>query len=89
VPFNGGMKEEVTQHLFPCSGGGRRWPWWRLEVGNDGGGSSPRLEVEEGGRRGWVGQKAKWASWLLGRLGRKVKKNPFGIKIGFLNLPRL
>jgi hypothetical protein len=44
---------------------------------------------EEGGQWGWVGQKAKWAGWLLGRLGQKLKKNPFGIKIGFLNLPRL
>jgi hypothetical protein len=30
---------------------------------------------EEGGRRGRVGQKAEWAGWLLGRLGRKLKKS--------------
>jgi hypothetical protein len=45
--------------------------------------------VEEGGRWGRVGQKAEWADWLLGRLGQKLKKNYFRIKIGFLNLPRL
>jgi hypothetical protein len=69
------MKEEVTQRLFPYSGGGRRRPWWLLGVGNSGGGaSSAWLEVEEGGWRGRVGQKAEWAGWLLGRLGRKLKK---------------
>jgi hypothetical protein len=36
---------------------------------------------------GWA-KKAEWVGWLLGRLGRKLK-NPFGIKIGFLNLLRL
>jgi hypothetical protein len=29
---------------------------------------------EEGGRRGQVGQKAEWGSWMLGRLGQKLKK---------------
>jgi hypothetical protein len=60
--FNGGMKEEVTQRLFPCSGGGRRQPWWRREVGNDGGGAcSTRLEVEEASWAGWA-KKAELAS---------------------------
>jgi hypothetical protein len=47
--------------------------WWR------------KREV---GGAGWA-KKAEWAGWLLGRLGRKLKKNPFRIKIGFLNLARL
>jgi hypothetical protein len=29
---------------------------------------------EDGGQRGRVCQKAEWVSWLLGRLGRKLKK---------------
>jgi hypothetical protein len=32
---------------------------------------------EEGGQWGWVGQKAEWAGWLLGRLGQKLKKKSF------------
>jgi hypothetical protein len=75
---------------FSFSRGGRRRPSWRLEFDNGyGEACSAPLEVEEGGRRGQVGQKAELASWLLGRLGRKMKKNPFRIKIRFLNLPRL
>jgi hypothetical protein len=45
-----------------------------------------------GGRRrlaGPVGQKARWTGWPLGRLGWKLKELHFGIKIGFLNIPRL
>jgi hypothetical protein len=44
-----------------------------------------------GGRRlaGLVGQKAGWASWPLGRLGRKLKEFLFRIKIRFLNIPML
>jgi hypothetical protein len=58
VSFNGGMKEEETGRLFPCSGGGWRRPWWRREVGNDSGGAcSIRLEVEEAG---WA-KNTKWA----------------------------
>jgi hypothetical protein len=34
-------------------------------------------------------KKAEWAGWLLGRLGWKLKNNPFRLKIGFLNLSRL
>jgi hypothetical protein len=49
-----------------------------------GGGARPvQAKEEERGRQGWLGQKAEWASWLLGRLGRKLK-NPFGIKFRFL-----
>jgi hypothetical protein len=62
VSFNGGMKEEATQHLFPCSGGGRRQPWWRCEVGNGGSGAySAQLEVEEVSWADWA-KKAEWAS---------------------------
>jgi hypothetical protein len=75
---------------FSFSRGGRRRPWWRLEFGNGyGEACSAPLEVEEGGRWGRVGQKAKLTGWLLGRLGRKMKKKFFQNKIGFLNLPRL
>jgi hypothetical protein len=35
------------------------------------------------------GQNAEWAGWPLGRLGRKLKKISFLIKIEFLNIPRL
>jgi hypothetical protein len=35
------------------------------------------------------GQKAGWAAWPLGRLGQKLKKVSFLIKIEFLNIPRL
>jgi hypothetical protein len=46
--------EEATRRLFPCSGGGRRQPWWRCEVGNGGSDAySARLEVEE----------VSWADW--------------------------
>jgi hypothetical protein len=63
---------------FSFSRGGRRRPWWRLEFGNGyGEACSAPLEVEEGGRWGRVGQKAKLAGWLLGRLGRKMKKKFF------------
>jgi hypothetical protein len=33
VPFNGGMKEEVTRGLFLFSGGGRGQPRGRREAG--------------------------------------------------------
>jgi hypothetical protein len=33
-----------------------------------------RRGEEEGVRQGQVGQKAEWVSWLLGLLGRKLKK---------------
>jgi hypothetical protein len=46
-------------------------------------------EEEEGGQLGWMVQKAEWAGWPLGRLGRKPGEIPFRIKIGFLNLQRL
>jgi hypothetical protein len=46
-----------------------------------------RRKREAGGAM-WA-KKAKWAGWLLGRLGRNQKKYPFKIKIGFLNLARL
>jgi hypothetical protein len=39
--------------------------------------------VGRGGPKGLVGQLA------AGPIGPEAKKNPFGIKIGFLNLPRL
>jgi hypothetical protein len=55
----------------------------------DGGARPTQVKEEEGGWRGRVGQKVEWAGWLLGRLGRKLIKNSFEIKIGFLNLPRL
>jgi hypothetical protein len=34
-------------------------------------------EEEEGG---WVGQKAKWAGWQLGRLGQKPVEILFKVK---------
>jgi hypothetical protein len=33
------------------------------------------VKEEEGGRWGRVGQKGEWAGWLLGWLGRKLKKS--------------
>jgi hypothetical protein len=36
-----------------------------------------------------VGQKAEQASGVAGPTGPDVEKNPFRIKIGFLNLQRL
>jgi hypothetical protein len=35
------------------------------------------------------GQKAGWAGWRLGQLGRMLKKISFLIKIEFLNISRL
>jgi hypothetical protein len=46
-------------------------------------------EEEEGGQLGWLGQKAEWACWLLGQLGRKPGEIPFRNKIGFLNFQKL
>jgi hypothetical protein len=65
-----------------------------------GGGGGATGSVQEGGRgRGawWAGsaylatrgQEAGWADWPLGRLGRKLKKISFLIKIEFLNISRL
>jgi hypothetical protein len=34
-------------------------------------------------------KEVEWAGWLLGPIGPEAEKNPFGIKIGFLNLLRL
>jgi hypothetical protein len=48
------------------------------------GGLARLRKREDGGAK-----KAEWAGWLLGRLGRKLKKNPLRIKVGFLNLSRL
>jgi hypothetical protein len=44
------------------------------------------MKREAGGAVG--AKKAKWAGWLLGRLGQKQKKILLE-KIGFFNLPRL
>jgi hypothetical protein len=43
-------------------------------MGGDGGARPAQAKEEEGDRRGQVGQKAEWASWLLGGLGQKLKK---------------
>jgi hypothetical protein len=70
--------------LLHGAGGG-----WRGGARGGGIAQPEQAKEEEGGRQGWVGQMAEWAGWLLGRLGRKLEKNPFRIKIGFLNLLRL
>jgi hypothetical protein len=65
-----------------------RRPWHGGTRG--GGGALPaQVKEEEGGQQGQVGQKVEWAGSLLGRLGQKLRKIPFGRKNGFLNLPRL
>jgi hypothetical protein len=46
-------------------------------------------EEEDDGRVGCVEWRAGCAGWQLGRLGRKLKKNLFWLKIDFLNIPRL
>jgi hypothetical protein len=67
------------QQLFPSGGGsqGRPWGWleagrrWRLAR------SAPVQEEEGDGWLGHVGRKARWAGWLLGRLGQKLKEKFF------------
>jgi hypothetical protein len=56
VPFNGGVKDEATWHLFLFNGGGRGQPWrrreascWRRLACSD----SVREEEEEGRRVPW------------------------------------
>jgi hypothetical protein len=86
VPFNGGMKEEATWCLFPCSGGdhggGARQ--------SGGGGACSistwggrRRPARPGGPKGRVGRVA------AGLIGPEAEKNPFGIEFGILNLPSL
>jgi hypothetical protein len=50
--------------------------------------ASVRKEEEEAGWAEWA-ERPNRPMGLLGRLGQKLKKNPFGIKIRFLNLQRL
>jgi hypothetical protein len=70
VPFNGGMKEEATRHLFPYIRGGWRQPWWQREAIRQ----RWRLlyfgvgRKKEASEAGWA-KKVEWAGWLLGRLG--------------------
>jgi hypothetical protein len=71
------------RQLFPCCGGGGV----RL---SDGGGACSILAW--GGRRrptGSGGPKCPVGWVAAGPIESEGKKNPFGIKIGFLNLPRL
>jgi hypothetical protein len=86
--------------VAPWRGRGEARRPWR---GGARGGSGVAGSFREGGRRRgedsawWAGsagldargQKAKWAGWPLGRLGRKLKKISFLIKIEFLNMPML
>jgi hypothetical protein len=66
VLFNGGMREEATQRLFPFSGGGRGQPWGRREAGcRRWLARSVSVREEEAGWAGWA-KKAEWAgkaSW--------------------------
>jgi hypothetical protein len=47
-----------------------------------------RGEEEGASWAGWA-ERLSWPAELLGQLGQKLKKIPFGIKIRFLNLQRL
>jgi hypothetical protein len=75
VPYNRGNEEEVIQCFSPAAKvarGGHGAARGRPTV------VAPALfqhGEEEGGRWGQVGQKAEWAGWLLGQLGRKLKKS--------------
>jgi hypothetical protein len=51
---------------------------WAKQADEGNGGLQKRragaVKEEKGSRWGRVGQKAEWAGWLLGWLGRKLKK---------------
>jgi hypothetical protein len=64
----------------------RRRCHWLSEAGRKGG-TQPGGPAQPAWPLG--AKKAGWASWPLGRLGQKLKKNSFLIKIEFLNVPRL
>jgi hypothetical protein len=83
VSFNGGMKEEATWCLFPCSGGGHGGG-----ARQSGGGGACSISMWGGRRRptGTGGPKGRVAAGLI---GLEAEKNPFKIKFVFLNLPSL
>jgi hypothetical protein len=94
------LRRGTSVGVAPWHGrGAARHPWL---CGARGGGDGAAGSVRAGGRgRGarhggparpaWPlgAKKAGWSGWPLGRLGRKLKKNSFLIKIEFLNMPWL